>query len=446
MTKDLTRGAVAPVLIRFTIPLFISVIFQQIYSLADSMIVGRFAGEDPLAAVGVSYPIVMIFMAVALGGNIGCSVTVSHLFGSKNYGKMKTAVFTALLSFGVLSIMLTLLGALFTDAFLGMLNTPGNIFADASTYLRIYMYGFSFVFMYNVCTGVFTSLGDSKTPLLFLIGSSLCNIVLDLYFVASLNMGVAGAAWATFIAQGGAAVLAVVTLLLRMKRMVVEEPVAYFHVGSLKRIARMALPSIMQQSFVSVGNILIQTLINGYGSSTIAGISSALKLCTFALMCLLTVGSGVSAFTAQNVGAGQYERIKEGFRVGVLFTIGISIPFVCGLLLFAEAALQLFMDASSREAISAGKWFLYIVVPFFPMVSIKFISDNLLRGSGVMKGFVYSTLTDLILRVGLSFLLTAYFGVMGIAISWPIGWAIGTGVSVYFYRQGTWQPQKTQGT
>ncbi|WP_409967597.1 MATE family efflux transporter [Bengtsoniella intestinalis] len=435
MNKDLTHGAVAPVLIRFTIPLFISVIFQQVYSLADSMIVGQFAGEEPLAAIGVSYPIVMIFMAVALGGNIGCSVTVSHLFGSKNYASMKTTVFTALTSFTVISGLLTVLGALLTDAFLVMLNTPANIFDDASTYLRIYMYGFVFVFMYNVCTGVFTSLGDSKTPLLFLIGSSVCNIALDLYFVAGLQMGVAGAAWATFIAQGGAAILAVVTLLLRMKAFRVDQPIAYFHWGSFRRIGYMALPSIMQQSFVSVGNILIQSLINGYGSSTIAGVSSGLKLSTFALTCLLTVGSGVSAFTAQNLGAGQYQRIKEGFKVGVVFTTALSIPFVIGLFVFAEQALQLFLDATSVDAIATGKSFLWAVTPLFPLVSVKFISDNLLRGADAMAGFVYSTLTDLLARVGLSFLLSAHLGFMGIAISWPIGWLIGTPVSLYFYRK-----------
>lgn len=439
MTKDLTHGPVAPVLIRFTIPLFISVIFQQIYSLADSMIVGKFAGELPLAAVGSSYPIVMIFMAVALGGNIGCSVTVSHLFGSGNYSQMKTTIFTALTSFAVISLVLTLAGALLTDLFLVMLNTPSNIFDDASTYLRIYMYGFVFVFMYNVCTGVFTSLGDSRTPLVFLVGSSLCNIVLDLYFVATLQMGVAGAAWATFIAQGGAAVLALITLLLRLKTIPVTAPISYFTWFSLRRISAMALPSIMQQSFVSVGNLMIQSLINGYGAATIAGVSSGLKLATFALTCLLTVGSGVSSFTAQNVGAGNYQRAKEGFRVGLIFTIALSIPFALGLLAFTDQALQLFMDASSVEAISMGKQFLYMVVPFFPLVSVKFISDNILRGAGAMKGFVYSTLTDLIARVGLSFLLSAYFGFWGIALSWPIGWLIGTSVSVYFYRQGTWQ-------
>ena len=204
MIKDLTEGNPQTVLWKFTIPMFISVIFQQLYNIADSVIAGKFAGENALAAVGASYPITMIFMAIAVGSNIGCSVVISQLFGAKEYGKMKTAVFTTLISSAVLSVALTAGGLLGSRGLMMMINTPENIFTDGALYLRIYLGGFLFLFLYNVATGIFTSLGDSKTPLYFLIGSSIGNIFLDIWCVAGFHWGVAGVAWATFLAQGAA--------------------------------------------------------------------------------------------------------------------------------------------------------------------------------------------------------------------------------------------------
>ena len=187
MMKDLTEGNPQSLLWRFTIPMFISVIFQQLYNIADSVIAGRFAGEDALAAVGASYPITMIFMAIAVGSNIGCSVVISQFFGAKRYEQMKTSVYTTLISASVLSVVLTGLGLLGSRFLMRMIQTPDNIFNLGDLYLRIYIGGFAFLFLYNVATGIFTSLGDSKTPLYFLIGSSLGNIFLDYWFVAGLH-------------------------------------------------------------------------------------------------------------------------------------------------------------------------------------------------------------------------------------------------------------------
>ena len=253
MMKDLTEGNPQSLLWRFTIPMFISVIFQQLYNIADSVIAGRFAGEDALAAVGASYPITMIFMAIAVGSNIGCSVVISQFFGAKRYEQMKTSVYTTLISASVLSVVLTVFGLLGSRFLMRMIQTPENIFSLGDLYLRIYIGGFVFLFLYNVATGIFTSLGDSKTPLYFLIGSSLGNIFLDYWFVAGLHWGVAGVAWATFIAQGIACVLALITMVGRLKQIKTEKRAAYFSADMLKRIARIAVPSILQQSFVSIG-------------------------------------------------------------------------------------------------------------------------------------------------------------------------------------------------
>lgn len=219
MVKDLTKGNVRPVLWSFTIPMFISVVFQQLYNIADSAIAGRFAGEDALAAVGASYPITMIFMAIAIGCNVGCAVVISSYFGAGDIRRMKTAISTTLIASTVLAVALTIFGLLTSSYLMQMMNTPHNIFDAGDIYLKIYIGGMVFLFCYNVATGIFTALGDSKTPLYFLIGSSVGNVVLDYLFVAVFHFGVSGVGWATFLAQGIAGILAVITLLRRVAKL-----------------------------------------------------------------------------------------------------------------------------------------------------------------------------------------------------------------------------------
>ena len=439
MIKDLTEGNPQKVLWQFTIPMFISVVFQQLYNIADSVIAGKFAGENALAAVGASYPITMIFMAIAVGSNVGCAVVISQFFGAKEYGRMKTAVFTTLLSSFVLSVILMAAGLLGTQGLMRMIHTPENIFSDGALYLRIYIGGFLFLFLYNVATGIFTSLGDSKTPLYFLIGSSLGNIALDTWFVAGFHWGVAGVAWATFIAQGIACVLALLTLIKRLRTVKTKEKYDIFSFVMLKKISLIAVPSILQQSFVSVGNIFIQSLVNSFGSSVIAGYSAAIKLNTFSITCFSTLGNGVSSFTAQNLGAGRVDRAKKGLRAGVQMGLLTAIPFFIAFFIFGQNMVQLFMsDDASAVAFNTGITFLKIVSPFYFVISIKLVVDGMLRGAGAMFSFMVATFTDLVLRVILSYILAAAFGATGIWLSWPIGWFIATVLSVFFYWRGKW--------
>lgn len=442
MIKDLTEGNPQKVLWQFTIPMFISVIFQQLYNIADSVIAGKFAGEDALAAVGASYPITMIFMAIAVGSNVGCAVVISQFFGAKEYGKMKTAVFTTLISSVVLSIVLMVAGLLGTRGLMEMIRTPENIFADGALYLKIYVGGFLFLFLYNVATGIFTSLGDSKTPLYFLIGSSLGNIVLDIWFVAGFRWGVAGVAWATFIAQGIACVLALLTLVKRLQTVETAEKYDIFSLSMLKKISMIAVPSILQQSFVSVGNIFIQSLVNSFGSSVIAGYSAAIKLNTFSITCFTTLGNGVSSFTAQNLGAGKVDRARKGLSAGIKMGLLTAVPFFIAFFIFGRNMVQLFMSGdASVLASDTGITFLRIVAPFYFVISIKLVIDGMLRGAGAMASFMIATFTDLILRVILSYIMSASFGVTGIWMSWPIGWSIATALSVIFYWRGKWADQ-----
>lgn len=434
MANDLTKGNTNKVLLKYTLPLFISVVFQQMYSIADSLIAGRFAGEDALAAVGASYPITNLFNAVAVGCNIGCSVVISQLFGAREYKNVKTAATTSLISGLSLSGILLLFGVIFTPALMELIDTPLNIFDDSALYLKIYVGGFIFLFIYNIANGIFTSLGDSKTPLYFLIFSSVFNVALDYVFVVFFNMGVSGVAWATFIAQGIAGVLSVLTLFGHLKQLPAEGRCQIFSFPVLKKIIRISVPSVLQQSFVSVGNVFIQKLINGYGSSVIAGYSAAMKINTFAINSLYTFGNGVSGFTAQNFGAKKYPRIREGMKCGSAMVIIAGCVFTVSFALFNEPLIKLFMDGDGGgSAVEAGTAFLKTVAPFFCFIGLKLICDGILRGIGSMKLFMVATFTDLILRVVLAFAFSPMWGYQGIWYSWPAGWTVATVLSLIFY-------------
>lgn len=440
MNKDLTVGSPGKTLIMFTIPLFVSVIFQQLYNIADSIIAGQFAGEDALAAIGASYPITMIFMAVAVGCQIGCSVVISKHFGAGNMQLTKTCISTSLISGTILSAVLTAVGVLFSGVFMELVQTPDNIFEDGCLYLMIYTGGFVFLFLYNVVTGIFNSLGDSKTPLYLLIGSSVGNVVLDCILIIPLKMGVAGAAWATFLAQGAACVLALILLFRRIKSMNIAGG-KLFSWKALAEIGKVAIPSVLQQSFVSIGNLFIQYMVNSYNSSAIvAGYSAAIKLNTFVITSLTTIGNGISSFTAQNIGAKKPERIRQGFRSAIFISLGIAVVFSLLYSFLSEELLLLFMNnESSQLAMDTGVQFLRIVSPFYFIVCLKLLCDGVLRGSESMGCFMITTFSDLILRVVLAAILSGCMGnVTGIWTSWPFAWAIGTILSIIFYKSGIW--------
>ena len=439
MNKDLTVGNPASVLWKFCLPLFGSIIFQQLYNIADSFVAGKFIGENALAAVGNSYEITLIFIAFAFGCNIGCSVIVSQLFGAKKLGEMKTAVYTTFVSSAVLCAMLMAGGMIFCDSLLHLINTPENVFADSRLYLDIYIMGLPFVFFYNVATGIFSALGDSKTPFIFLAASSTSNIFMDILFVTAFKMGVAGVAWATFLCQGVSCVLAVGFVLRRLKGVETDEKSHIFSFPIFCRIAVIAIPSILQQSFISVGNIVIQGVINSFGSSVMAGYSASVKLNNLVITSLTTLGNGISNFTAQNIGANKMERVRQGFAAGLKLVWALCLPLVALYLLGGRALVNIFMNEPSAEAMDTGVQFLRILSPFYFVVSTKLVSDGVLRGAGLMKEFMVATFTDLILRVGLAIGLAKVLGVVGIWCAWPIGWSIATVMSVIFYNRGPWK-------
>lgn len=434
MNKDLTVGNPQKVLWKFCLPLFGSIIFQQIYNIADSLIAGKFIGENALAAVGNSYEITLIFIAFAFGCNIGCSVIISQLFGAKQYTEMKTAVKTAMIGSAALCLLLMAIGTLGCDLLLTLIHTPDNIFQDSKLYLDIYVWGLPFVFFYNIATGIFSALGDSKTPFWFLAISSTANIFVDILFVKTFQMGVAGVAWATFLCQGISCVLALVFVFARLHKIKTDTKGKLFSFGLFKKIAVIAIPSILQQSFISVGNIIIQSVINGFGSSVIAGYSAAIKLNNLVITSFTTLGNGISNYTAQNIGAGKPGRVREGFHAGRKMVWLLCVPLFLLYMLGGKILILFFMDQPSQEALRTGVEILRIFSPFYFVVSVKLVADGILRGAGMMKQFMIATFTDLILRVVLAFALSqTALGATGIWCAWPIGWTIAMMLSVHFY-------------
>ena len=307
-------------------------------------------------------------------------------------------------------------------------------------YLKIYIWGLPFVFFYNISTGIFSALGDSGTPFRFLAVSSTANVGMDILFVTLFHMGVAGVAWATFLCQGISCILALFFVFRRLRGIPVPEGYSKYSIPILRRIACIAIPSILQQSFISVGNVIIQSVINGFGPGVIAGYSAAVKLNNLVITSFTTLGNGVSNFTAQNLGAGKLARIKAGFRAGVKLVWLLSVPLIALYFLGSKALLYLFLDTPTEEALHAGIAYLRILSPFYFVISAKLVADGVLRGAGMMNRFMIATFADLILRVVLAVILSkTALGSTGIWCAWPIGWTVAAILSIGFYRTGLWK-------
>lgn len=442
MNKDLTVGKPISVLIKFSLPLLGSMIFQQLYNIADSFVAGKLIGSDALAAVGNSYEITLIFIAFAIGSNMGTSVLVSHYFGAKDMRNVKCAISTAFLSAIVLSILLMVFGIVFCDPLLRLISTPEHLIDDSALYLDIYTMSVLFMVIYNISNGIFSAMGDSKTPFIFLAISSTSNIILDILFVSCFGLGIMGVGLATLICQGASAIAASIVLYKRVKSITTGIEAPLFSYPVFRRLVALSVPSILQQSFVSVGNIFIQSVINSFGAVVMAGYAAAIKINSLGVACLSVMGNGVSSFTAQNIGAGRIDRVKEGRRAGMKVALGIAFTMFLLYTFLGHKILLLIVSSADKDVLAVGVQFLRIVSPFYLVVLVKIVTDATLRGCGLMKTFMFSTLTDLFLRAGLSYLFSLLLGPVGIWMSWPVGWSMGTLVSLFFFKRVDWAKYK----
>lgn len=436
--KDMTKGSPFKIILSFAIPMILSGMLQQCYNIADSIIAGRYAGVDALAAVGVSNPITQLFVGLGSGLGMGCSVVISQLFGAKKMDQVKTSIFTSLIAIGAMSLVLMLVGGLLAPQISTWLNTPDTIFKDATGYLRIYMWGLPFLFIYNICNSIFNALGDSKKPLYFLMFSTVLNIVLDLIFVAKLHWGVAGVAWATFIAQGMASLLAITVLLWKVKGIRVR--CHYFDKSLMMGMCKVGVPTMFQMSVVSIGSLFVQALVNSNGSDFIAGYSAALKINGFFNVVIVTLGNAIATFTAQNIGAGHIDRPKQGLRTGLIINfiyVGLALVVAYG---FGRQLIDIFVDADASQAVyDTGVGYLRVVT----VGSLFFVLLNnccaLCRGAGYVVASTTTTFVDLVCRVATAYLLFDIIGSSSVYWSIAIGWFVGACLGMYFYLGGKWK-------
>ena len=450
----------------FALPMILGNLFQQFYTTVDSIIVGQFVGEDALAAVGASYSLTTVFIMIAIGGGIGASVITSQYLGAGLYRKMKTSVSTALITFLVLSLVLSVIGLLGNRAILIGLNTPGNILSDAVLYLEI-----PFLFMYNILSSIFNALGNSRTPLYLLIFSSLLNIGMDLVMVQTFHLGVAGVAIATVIAQGLSAVISF-CLLLRLlgtyrdetntktanagegkaeadgtEARKAEETDAgkrkLYDFAMLGNMIKVAIPSMVQQSIVSIGMLLVQAVVNGFGSSVLAGYTAGMRIESICIVPMIATGNAVSTFTAQNLGAGQPERVRKGYVAGVRMVASFAVLICLILTAFHGPIINAFLEeGSDAAAFATGNDYLTFIAFFFVCIGMKAITDGVLRGAGDVVVFTLANLINLGIRVSFAF---GFAGVIGVEAVWfavPMGWTTNFVISFIRYLSGKWSQKK----
>lgn len=435
MITDLTTGKPLNVIWRFSVPLLLSTALQQLYNIADSIIVGQFTGPEGLAAIGAAYPITLFYIAFATGASMGCSVIISQLFGARRMGDLKSAVFTALFSLLILGAALSGLGALLSGPLMHILNAPADLYQSARNYLAIYSVGVVFMFLYNSATAIFTGLGDSKRPLYFLMMSSALNVVLDILAVGPLRLGVEGAAWATTISQAVSATLSCLLVTKRIRVLESSETFHYFDKALLKDMAKIALPSIFQQSCVALSHTILQGLVNTFDTAVIAGYEAASKLHNFAYMCFNTLGTALSSFVAQCYGAGKHERIHRGFWVSTGLCFCFTLVVIAVFQLFPAQLAGLFVDADTdADVIAVSVNYLRIISPMYAIICFIITTGGLLRGVGKSMTFFLETVTEFFVRVVMCFVLTkALSSYTGLMWAWYFGSPCGFLLCIMLY-------------
>ncbi|MSS10297.1 MATE family efflux transporter [Clostridium sp. WB02_MRS01] len=427
-------------LLLFALPMILGNLFQQFYNIIDSVVVGRFVGEEALASVGASYSITNVFIAIAVGGGIGSSVVVSQFLGAKQTGNMKTAISTTLINFLSIGVILGGLGLLFNHRILSFMNTPENVFHEASVYLGIYFIGLPFLFMYNVQASVFQALGDSKTPLYLLVFSSLLNVVLDLLFVTQFFMGVAGVAIATLIAQGLSAVLSFFILIKRLKEYETTEPFRLYDWNMMLHMMRVAIPSTLQQSIVHIGMLLVQSVVNGFGSAVMAGFAAGTRIESICIVPMLALGNAMSTYTAQNIGAGKKDRVKVGYRYCYLMA-GVFAVIICVIMeTWGDLFIRSFLNEGSADtAFQTGMSYVRFISFFYICIGCKATTDGLLRGAGDVVVFTVANLVNLAIRVSVAAVFAPIIGVQAVWFAVPMGWTANYIISFIRYLTGKWE-------
>jgi putative MATE family efflux protein len=437
--KDMTQGSEARLIVLFALPMLIGNVFQQLYMVVDSLVVGRYLGKQALAAIGACFPIVFLLIALAMGLTMGASILISQYYGAKDFVRAKKAIDTTYISLFVVGVLLSITGPFLSQTILIQMHTPAEILPLAKIFIDIFFYGLTFMFGYNTVSSVLRAVGDSKTPTIYLILSTVVNSILVVVFVTVFHWGIAGSGVATLIAQGAS----FLGLILHVNRK--ENALLHFKITrmifdweSFQKIVKLGLPAGVQQLSVALGMMAIIRFVNNFGTDVIAGFTAASRLDAFALMPSMNLSIAVSTFVGQNSGANKMDRVRQGLRAGLWLGVGFSILISALILLTGRNLLGLFTQ--DLAVIAAGLRYFHIAAWFYIVFSVMFVLSGLFRGAGnTLVPMILTILSMFLVRIPVARVLSRRIGPDGIWWSFVIGWGVGLILCVGYYYTGRWK-------
>jgi len=436
--KDLTTGKEGKRILNFALPMLLGNVFQQLYNVVDSIIVGKVLGDQALGAVGANFPFIFALISFVVGIAIGATVIIAQYYGAKQMDNVKRTIDTLYIFMFFASIILTVVGIGISDWIFRVIDLPDEVRPMAIDYFKVYAIGFVFFFGFQGTSAILRGLGDSKTPVYFLIISTIMNIILDILFVVVFKWGIEGVAAATVIAQAGA-FFTIIWYLNKYHTFMEFSPLKMkFDVDIFKKSLRIGLPSGVQQTFVALGFLALYRIVNIFGVPTIAAYSIAMRIDSFAVMPAMNFSAAISTFVGQNIGANKFDRIGRGMKSTLVMINSISLTITILALAFAGPLIRLFTD--SPEVVEIGKQYIYIVTPFYIVFSTMFVLNGVLRGAGAT--FIPMIITILALwgiRIPISWVLSLEMGSIGIWWGIPIAWAFGVICSYLYYLSGKWK-------
>ncbi len=436
--QDLTEGKPGRLIFRFATPMLIGNVFQQVYNVTDSIIVGKFIGKEALASVGASFPIIFLLISLIIGISTGSTIIIAQYFGAKNNEKVVRTIDTLYIFLFFASLLVTIIGIIFSGPIFRLIKLPEELIPQAVLYLNVYLSGTLFFFGFNGISAILRGLGDSKTPLYFLIIATIANVFLDLLFIVVFHWGIAGAAAATVLAQAGAFITAVIHLNrthplinLSWRKLAWDKDIFYASI-------RIGLPTGLQQTFVSIGMIALLRIVNDFGTNVIAAYSVAGRIDGMAALPAMNLGAALSTYVGQNIGAKKMDRVKHGFLSTMKMSSLIALTTSALIIIFRYPLMKLFV--SDTTVVAIGGNYLLIVASFYVVFSTMFVVGGVMRGAGDTLIPMFITLFSLwIIRIPLAAILSKPLGVQGIWWAIPIAWFMGMSLSYLYYRTGRWK-------
>lgn len=436
--QDLTEGKPANLIFRFATPMLIGNVFQQVYNITDSIIVGKFLGKEALAAVGASFPLIFLLISFIIGIASGSTILIAQYFGAKDIDKIRKTIDTLYIFLFFASITVSIAGITFSESIFKLIKLPEELIPKASLYMNVYLTGSVFFFGFNGTSSILRGLGDSKTPLYFLITSTIANVFFDILFVVVFKWGIEGAAVATVIAQAGAFITTVIYLNKTHPIINLTWRKLYWDKEIFRSSVRIGLPTGFQQTFVSIGMIALLRIVNDYGTNVIAAYSVAGRIDNMAGLPAMNFGTALSTYVGHNIGAKKMQRVKQGLKATLSMSTWTALATSVLIILFRHQLMALFV--SDEAVIRIGSEYLMIVGSFYIIFSSMFVIGGVMRGAGDTLIPMFITLLSLwLIRIPLAALLSSHFGVVGIWWAIPIAWFMGMSLSFIYYRTGRWK-------